>query len=124
MISRYYTDEDTECHCGCGFNEPSETLMTYLDRLCDLAGEKLELTNVCRCEEHNAEVGGVTGSQHTKGTAADVAVPYSLTVDELAEMAERIGFDGIGKYYADDFIHVDARSDGLEPGVYRWTDDD
>ena len=123
-MSKYYDYNDTACHCGCGFNSPNDLLMEYLDKLCDLAGTRLELTNVCRCEEHNAEVGGVRGSQHTLGTAADVVVPDGMTVDELADPALEVGFDGIGRYYEDEFVHVDVRSGGTEAGYYLWTDED
>ncbi len=123
-MSRYYTDEDMECHCGCHQNFADDLLMEHLDRLCDKVGRKLEVTNICRCEEHNMEVGGVRGSQHTLGTAADVVVPDDMTVDELADLALEIGFDGVGRYYEEYFVHVDVRSAGTESGVYQWTDDD
>lgn len=123
-MSKYYDYTDTECHCGCGFNCPDDLLMDYLDKLCDRVGQKLELTNVCRCPEHNAEVGGVPDSQHTQGTAADIVVPDGMTVDELADIALDIGFDGVGRYYEDEFVHVDVRSGGTESGFYQWTDED
>ena len=123
-MSKYYDYTDTVCHCGCGFNRPDDLLLEKLDQLCDRVGQKLELTNVCRCPEHNAEVGGVPDSQHTQGTAADVVVPDDMTVDELADLALEIGFDGVGRYYEDEFVHVDVRDGGSMVGCYQWTDDD
>ena len=125
-MSKYFTDDDTQCHCGCGFNAPDDLLMEMLDRLQERVGldRPLELTNVCRCPEHNAEVGGVPDSQHTQGTAADVVVPDDMTVDELADIALEIGFDGVGRYYEDEFVHVDVRDGGSMAGCYQWTDDD
>jgi uncharacterized protein YcbK (DUF882 family) len=32
-----------------------------------------------------------------------------MTVDELASIAEAAGADGIGRYYGDQFVHVDTR---------------
>ena len=40
---------------------------------------------------------------------------FQLRVDGL-------GFDGIGRYYDQDFVHADVRSGGQEPGVYLWDD--
>jgi len=121
-MSKYFTPEETECHCGCGFNNPSNLLMTYLDRLRETVGQPLTLTNVCRCEEHNAEVGGVPNSQHVRGTAADVAVPEGWTVKQLGKAAKDVGFDGIGLYLEDEFVHVDVRDAGQSPGAFRWED--
>ena len=123
-MSKYYDYNDTVCHCGCGFNCPDDLLMEYLDRLCDKVGQKLELTNVCRCPEHNAVVGGEIDSQHMVGTAADVVVPDDMTVDELADIALEIGFDGVGRYYEEEFVHVDVRDGGTMTGCYQWTDED
>lgn len=123
-MSKYFSDRETECHCGCGFNEPHPLLMEYLDKLREAVGGPLILSNVCRCEEHNLEVGGVPGSQHTLGNAADVIVPDGWTVDELADLAIQIGFDGVGRYYSEGFVHVDVRANGEEPGYYQWSDED
>ena len=62
-----------------------------------------------RCPQHNAEVGGVPNSQHVYGRAADVLCPDGVSVDELAEIAEECGADGIGRYYDAQFVHVDTR---------------
>lgn len=70
-----------------------------------------------RCPSHNEEVGGVPNSQHVKGCAADVLVPDGMSVDELAQIAEECGADGIGKYYDSLFVHVDTRGE-----TARWDD--
>lgn len=84
-------------------------LQNLLDELRERVGAPLTLSCCYRCPEHNAEVGGVPNSQHVLGTAADVLVPDGWTVDELADLAEEIGFDGIGRYYDEEFVHVDTR---------------
>lgn len=124
MNSKYYTHEDLECHCGCGYQVASDTLIEALDELTDYIGQgPLEISCVCRCSEHNAEVGGVPNSQHVEGTAADIIVPEGMTVDELANAAEFMGFDGIGCYYEDEFVHVDVRNGRNSSAIY-WTDED
>ncbi len=116
-MSKFYTDDDFACKC-CGElpdNGIDSRLIEVLDAMSEVHGEKLELSCAYRCPEHNAEVGGVENSQHVLGTAADVLCPDDITVDELAELAEECGADGIGTYYDDEFVHVDVR--GYEA---RW----
>ena len=96
---------------------------TLTQILPSLLNVKRKFTVTCgyRCPKHNAEVGGVPNSQHTLGTACDIYC-NNLSVDELAELARVAGFDGIGRYYKQEFVHVDVRSNGCEPAVYQWTD--
>ena len=69
----------------------------------------LVINSAYRTPEHNKSVGGVDDSQHPKGTAADVSLhnlPYNA--DNMERLANKIGFNGIGKYNT--FIHLDVRS--------------
>ena len=121
--SKYFSEAETQCHCGCGGNKVNPLLLEKLDELREMIGGPLELSCAYRCPEHNAEVGGEPNSQHLLGNAADVLVPdfdHCNTVDQLAWYAEQVGFDGIGIYPEDEFVHVDVRDDGESPGEYRW----
>lgn len=123
--SKYFSEAETQCHCGCGGNVINPLLLQKLDQLRDMIGGPLELSCAYRCAAHNAEVGGVANSQHVLGNAADVLVPdynHCNTVDQLAWYAKQVGFDGIGTYPASGFVHVDIRNDGKSPGQYRWTE--
>lgn len=88
-MSKYYTDEDTVCRCGCGYNPVSDKLLALLDDMSDAVGAKIEISSCCRCPERNEAVGGVVNSQHVEGTAADLFLPDGWSVDELAEIAEK-----------------------------------
>lgn len=111
------------CHCGCCRERTVNQLRYALDRLREAVGQPLELSCAYRCPEHNREVGGVENSQHVLGTAADILVPNGMTVDGLADTAANLGlFDGIGRYYDSEFVHVDVRSNSQEPNTYTWTD--
>lgn len=112
-----YNEEDLACKCCGGMPENGidPRLISVLEGMSNEVGYKLELSCAYRCPEHNASVGGVPNSQHVQGCAADVLLPDSMAVDELADLAERHGADGIGKYYNDQFVHVDTR--GYEA---RW----
>ena len=121
--SKYFSVAETSCHCGCGGNIVSPLLLEKLDELREMIGGPLELSCAYRCLEHNAEVGGEPNSQHLLGNAADVLVPdfdHCNTVDQLAWYAEQVGFDGIGIYPEEEFVHVDVRDNGESPGEYRW----
>lgn len=131
MGSKYFSDDELRCHgdgcCDGGVENISPVLLEKLDALREMIGGPLELSCAYRCPEHNAEVGGVENSQHVLGNAADVIVPdfpHCDTVDKLAWYAEQVGFDGIGRYYDSDFVHVDVRDDGKSPNGYTWTDQD
>jgi len=107
QLTEHFNSDEFACHCGCGYDDIDMNLVAKLEELRDNVDEPLIINSGCRCPEHNAEVGGVSNSQHVYGKAADVALPDGYTVDEFADLAEEIGFDGIGKY--DWGIHVDVR---------------
>ena len=55
----------------------SSDLMFKLDRARELFGYPIVITCGYRSPEHNAEVGGVEDSAHTKGMAVDIRKPPS-----------------------------------------------
>lgn len=118
---KYFTLDEFRCqHCGAlPENGMNPVLLEKLDKLRELAGRPVIVTSGYRCPVHNAEVGGVPDSQHTKGNAADITCD-GLTVDELADLAVQVGMDGIGRYYNQDFVHCDCRDDGNSPNYYQW----
>lgn len=125
-IGTYFDDYEFSCKChrhavdGEGHNVLDhiidKRLVDLLDRIRERIGQPLHISSGYRCEEHNAEVGGVPNSFHVQGIAADIwADGYS--VDALAEIAVEEGADGVGRYYGDEFVHVDVRGYAA-----RWTD--
>lgn len=61
------------CHCcGAGDDVVSQELLDALQRLRDLWGRPMALTNGYRCPKHNAAVGGAPHSSHMTGEAADI----------------------------------------------------
>lgn len=82
-------------------------LIEKIQALRDRVGVPLQINSGYRTKEHNTKVGGSPKSQHPHGNAGDIDCPNGMTVDELAEHAEAVGFDGIGKYHT--FVHVDVR---------------
>lgn len=87
-----------------------DDLVTLLENIREAAGGKsITINSGYRSPEHNAAVGGVSNSQHVKGTAADIVVEDTdpLTVGQIAEhFLNKKG--GIGVYQT--FTHVDTRT--------------
>lgn len=118
---RYFSESEFRCkHCGqLPPGGMDRALLLKLDALRERVGAAIIVTSGYRCPDHNAAVGGVSNSQHVRGTAADIFAP-GVGVDELADAAVAVGFDGVGRYYGAGFVHVDTRDGGASPGVYRW----
>lgn len=125
-IGTYFDDYEFACKCGRhGYDSDGHPILDHvidkrlvdvLDAIRERIGKPIEVLSGYRCPEHNAEVGGVPNSQHVEGTAADITYD-GIDVDCLAQIAEECGADGIGKYYHQNFVHVDVR--GYEA---RWND--
>lgn len=85
-----------------------------LDKVRKLVGRPLIINSGFRTEAHNAKVGGVDSSSHTKGWAADIRVEGSGQRLEVVHAALAAGFRRIG--VARTFVHVDE-DPGLPEGV-------
>ena len=111
MASKYFSDAELTCHCCWTYPEKGmdPNLLNVIDSIRESVGKPVQISCAYRCPAHNAEVGGVPNSQHVQGCAADVIVPEGMTVDSLAELAEQVGAEGIGRYYDQGFVHVDTR---------------
>ena len=119
-MSKFFNDSELACKC-CGSlpdNGIDSRLFDLLDEMREYFGVPMYITSGYRCPAHNAEVGGVPNSQHVMGIAADIDATV-LGVDLIAEIAEQYGADGVGKYYASQFVHVDVRS-GKIGDTFRW----
>lgn len=109
----YFTREEFRCKCGgkyCnGFPvEPVEATVRALDALRRKLGVPLTVTSGIRCENHNANYGGVKNSQHKTGLAADLH--STLSPETMYRAAEEVlgNSGGLGLY--DWGIHVDTRA--------------
>jgi len=66
------------------------------------------ITSGYRCPKYNQKVGGVVNSYHLIGLAADIKVK-DISLIDLLEICEEIGFGGIGFYEKKNFLHLDVR---------------
>jgi uncharacterized protein YcbK (DUF882 family) len=106
-ISKNFSLHEFACKDGSNLVKLDEKLIELLQQLRDRAGLPVTVHSGYRTPEHNKEVGGSPKSQHLEGKAADISVK-GWTPKKLAELAEIIGFNGIGLY--ETFIHVDVRN--------------
>lgn len=113
-LSKNFTVSEFSCHgygCCSTVNIDSD-LVNYLQRIRDHFDKPVIINSGYRCAKHNKAVGGATGSYHTKGMAADIAI-NGVAPAEVAKYAETIGIKGIGLYETNKdgyFVHVDTRT--------------
>lgn len=98
-------------HCG-GANLVTQALLDALEDLRLVAGSvPITVDSAYRCPAHNLEVGGVPGSEHTRGTAADIRIhgmsPRAMY--EAARLVPAFLHGGIGVDEHRGYVHVDVR---------------
>ena len=105
-ISKNFLLFEFQCHC-CKQVILDFRLLDMLEILRRRVGDKpVIITSGYRCEEYNNKVGGVPGSYHLLGMAADIKVP-GMAPGDLLKHASEAGFLGLGLYHT--FCHLDIR---------------
>jgi uncharacterized protein YcbK (DUF882 family) len=102
-LSEHFDTSEFACSCGCGYGtregDVSENLIDLLEEMRYEYGP-IRLTSGCRCAQHNAAVGGVANSAHTRGTAVDI---FCSGLVDLAVVCDAAGI-GVAR----GFVHVDV----------------
>lgn len=120
-MTAHFSRREFTCPCGCNTNNVSDELVNKLEMMYEYLAETADsvaaiyVNSGCRCPRHSVSVGGYMNDAHTKGIAADIhAVKGDGSTQwgalELAAVAEKLGFNGIG-VITDKDIHVDVRND-------------
>ena len=108
-ISPHFKEYELACKC-CGKILYYPELILKLEHLRHIIGNlPIIVHSGYRCPSHNARVGGAKESLHMLGMAADISVK-GVSIDALATAANAAGFNGIGIYRKDNFVHVDIRA--------------
>ena len=75
---KHFDRSEFKCKCGKYCNgypvEPQEQLVTVADRVREHFGKAVHVSSGVRCNQHNANVGGVSNSRHKSGKAMDFRV--------------------------------------------------
>lgn len=113
-IAKHFDRSEFACQCGCGLDTVDSELLDLLQHIRASFDVPVTINSGCRCEEHNAAVGGSENSQHLIGRAADIVVQGAspLAVQRWFERQYPRRY-GLGKYA--DFTHIDSRA-----GKARW----
>ena len=114
-LSEHFSKREFSCRC-CGNLVISGRLIMALEHLRELVGLPVKVHDGYRCAGHNEQAGGVTDSEHTRGTAADIEIP-GLSLQQMYEYALEVPefFSGGIGVYDSNFLHVDVRGH-----VARW----
>ena len=112
QLTANFNMREFQCKDGSRQVVISSHLLAKLQGLRNLVKRPVVITSAYRNRSHNSAVGGATNSRHLTGEAADIKIE-GLYPDEVAQLAESIGFTGIGIYRS--FTHVDVR-----PTPARW----
>ena len=97
----------------CGENKIDQRVLTMCQTIREALGVPVHVNSGYRCPTHNANVGGVKGSQHTLGKAADLSC--SLGAQKMFETVKKLKAEGKLEeleycilYKKKNFIHVDC----------------
>jgi hypothetical protein len=107
ILSEHFQAKEFACSC-CGMVLVHPELVRKIEGLRYAVGAPVNVTSGYRCASCNKAVGGAENSYHLFGMAADVWVE-GIDQRQLAEIADSTGFDGIGIYLEQGFVHVDVR---------------
>jgi hypothetical protein len=92
-----------------------------LERARELYGYPIVITCGYRSPEHNAEIGGVPNSAHTKGMAVDIKAPQDPFIREKLMWA--FGAAGFRRVESAPLhFHVDVDTDKPSPAVWQGED--
>jgi len=117
--SPYIKKESFQCKCGgkhCnGFPvEVSKTLIEDLNNIRQHFGKPMIVTSGIRCGQHNSNIGGASGSRHTRGLAADFYIE-GVSASEVAKYVQSLpnrnySYTGSSSGYAqmDGIVHYDV----------------
>ena len=113
---RWFKDKEFACRC-CGelppfARENIEALVrNVLDPVREKLGKPIQVNSGYRCKSHNEAVGGVKGSQHLVGEAADIRHTDGTDITDIVEAIKENGkFDQMIIYPG--FVHVSYKRNG------------
>lgn len=120
---KHFTEKEFRCSCGCKKAYMDQEFVEKLDELREKLNHPIYINSGYRCPEHNAKVGGVPNSEHTRGLAADIST-YGKPAVDLLTIAFQLNFTGFGikqkGNYSGRFIHLDLGTGPTRPAVWTY----
>jgi zinc D-Ala-D-Ala carboxypeptidase len=113
-----WSEFDSKDAPGSGKLHMCEAFVRKLDAVRECAGFPFIITSGYRTTAHNAAVGGVPGSSHTKGLAVDIAAITESQKRAIAQCAIRNGITRIG--WGKTFIHLDLDTAKTQRTVWGY----
>lgn len=95
---KHFKKSEFACKCGCGFDNIDLKLVNLLEQIRSHFGDKpVHVTSGCRCASHNKAVGGVQGSRHVLGKAADIYID-NVSATDLLQYCKTLVANGQARY--------------------------
>jgi uncharacterized protein YcbK (DUF882 family) len=109
QLSPHFKRKEFLCQCKkCNFAQPDSELLIALEQIRTYFNKPVLITSACRCESHNAKVGGAPDSAHKQGIAADIVVKDVSPAEVQSIVSTWFAHCyGIGSYNT--FTHIDVR---------------
>ena len=119
MDTKNFRESEFACKC-CGANKIDQRVINMAQAIRTKIGAAIHVNSGYRCEKHNAEVGGVKGSFHTQGLAADFSssIGAKKLFAVIADMKVRGQLPDLQYailYLKKDFVHIDC---GKERSIF------
>ena len=108
LVSDHFRVSEFACHDGSDEVLIDVDLVFKLEVLRQKFGRPMVISSGYRTPSWNKKVGGKSGSYHVKGQAFDI-VTEGVEPYDVAHAAQGLWINGIGCYYDDGFVHIDAR---------------
>lgn len=123
-LQMYINEHSTiACADDCGF-QPTENAKWFLLSLAreyyTKFNKKMYVTSGARCYKHNADVGGVSNSAHTRGLAFDVHYDNSREAYYIIGHLYNMGVPRIGINFAKSFIHFDIDTSLPQDVLFKY----
>lgn len=112
-IAKNFKLKEFQCPC-CKKVMLDSKLFKGLVTLRVILNRPIRISSGYRCKKENTRVKGYETSYHLAGMATDIKVK-DISINDLADIAEGVGFKGIGIYKK--HLHLDVR-----PEKYYWRD--
>ena len=115
--SKYFSEEELMCHCGCGQCEMDPDFLVTMDHVREIAGIPIYVNSGFRCPKHDNEIRGE--GNHTQGKAIDAKALDGVARMRIVEAMIAAGIKRIG--IAKTFIHGDSCSDKPQEVIWLYS---